>query len=49
MRFNDQERSDVEECCISEGWIKVAAGETLDRRGNPLLIKLKGTVEVYYR
>lgn len=49
VRFNDQERSDVEEYCISEGWIKVAAGKTLDRRGQPLLIKLKGRVEVYYR
>ena len=34
--------------CISEGWIKVPAGKTLDRKGNPLLIKLKGTVEVAY-
>lgn len=49
VRFNDQERSDVEEYCLSEGWIKVAAGKTLDRRGQPLLIKLKGRVEVYYR
>ena len=49
VRFNDKERSDVEEYCLSEGWIKVPAGKTLDRKGNPLLIKLKGRVEVYYR
>lgn len=49
VRFNDHERSDVEEYCISEGWIKVAAGKALDRRGQPLLLKLKGRVEVYYR
>jgi len=49
IRFNGHERSDVEEYCISEGWVKVAAGKTLDRRGRPLLIKLKGTVEAYYR
>jgi len=49
VRFNDHERSDVEEYCISEGWIKVAAGKALDRRGQPLLIKLKGKVEAYYR
>jgi hypothetical protein len=49
VRFNNQERSDVDEYCISEGWIKVAAGKTRDRHGNPLLIKLKGSVEVYYR
>lgn len=49
IRFNDQERSDVEEYCISEGWVKVAAGRTLDRKGQPLLIKLKGKVEAFYR
>jgi hypothetical protein len=49
IRFNDKERSDVEEYCISEGWIRVPAGKTLDRRGQPLLIKLKGKVEAFYR
>jgi len=49
VRFNGKERSDVDEYCISEGWVKVAAGKTLDRRGQPLLIKLKGTVEPFYR
>jgi len=49
VRFNDHERRDVEEYCVSEGWIKVAAGKTLDRRGRPLLITLKGKVEAYYR
>ena len=49
IRFNEKERSDVEEYCVSEGWIKVAAGMTLDRRGRPLLITLKGKVEAYYR
>lgn len=49
VRFNDHERTDVEEYCISEGWIKVAAGKARDRHGQPLLIKLKGKVEVYYR
>jgi predicted house-cleaning NTP pyrophosphatase (Maf/HAM1 superfamily) len=49
IRFNDRERADVEEYCISEGWVKVAAGKTLDRRGQPLLIKLKGKVEAFYR
>ena len=48
-RFNHHERTDVQEYCISEGWIKVAAGKALDRRGQPLLLKLKGRVEVYYR
>jgi predicted house-cleaning NTP pyrophosphatase (Maf/HAM1 superfamily) len=49
IRFNDHDRSDVEEYCLSEGWIKVPAGKTLDRRGQPLLLKLKGRVEAYYR
>ena len=47
--FNDKERFDVDEYCISEGWIKVPAGKTLDRKGQPLLIKLKGKVEAFYR
>ena len=49
IRFNDKDRFDVQEYCISEGWIKVPAGKTLDRKGQPLLIKLKGKVEPFYR
>jgi predicted house-cleaning NTP pyrophosphatase (Maf/HAM1 superfamily) len=49
IKLNDKERNDVEEYCISEGWIKVAAGKTLDRKGKPMLIKLKGKVEAFYR
>ncbi|EER58838.1 hypothetical protein AcdelDRAFT_3586 [Acidovorax delafieldii 2AN] len=49
IRLNDKERFDVEEYCISEGWVKVPAGKTLDRKGKPLLIKLKGKVEAFYR
>jgi hypothetical protein len=48
IRLNDKERTDVAEYCISEGWVKVPAGKTLDRKGNPLLIKLKGKVEAFY-
>jgi hypothetical protein len=49
IRFNGKEREDVEEYCISEGWIRVPAGKTLDRKGKPLLIKLKGKVEAFYQ
>jgi predicted house-cleaning NTP pyrophosphatase (Maf/HAM1 superfamily) len=49
IRFNDKERADVEEYCISEGWVKVASGKTVDRKGQPLLIKLKGKVEAFYK
>ena len=49
IRLNDRERNDVEEYCISEGWVKVPAGKTVDRSGRPLLIKLKGKVEAFYK
>ena len=49
IRLNDNERKDVEEYCISEGWVKVPAAKTLDRNGHPMLIKLKGKVEAFYR
>jgi Protein of unknown function (DUF3297) len=49
IRFNDKERFDVSEYCISEGWVKVPSGKTLDRKGQPLLIQLKGRVEVFYK
>jgi hypothetical protein len=49
IRLNDKERFDVEEYCISEGWVKVPAGKSLDRKGQPLMIKLKGKVDAFYR
>ncbi|MEE2691046.1 MAG: DUF3297 family protein [Pseudomonadota bacterium] len=49
VRFNGQDKTNVEEYCVSEGWIRVAAGKTLDRKGNPLTLKLKGKVEPYFR
>ena len=49
IRLNDKERHDVEEYCISEGWVKVPAGKTRDRKGQPLLITLKGKVEAFYK
>ncbi|WP_448953973.1 DUF3297 family protein [Labrys neptuniae] len=49
IRFNGAEKTNVEEYCVSEGWIRVAAGNAKDRRGNPLTIKLKGKVEPYFR
>ena len=49
IRLNDKDRNDVEEYCVSEGWMRVTAGKTLDRKGQPLLIKLKGKVEAFYR
>jgi len=49
IRFNGKDRNDVEEYCISEGWIRVAIGNKVDRKGVPLTVKLAGTVEPYYR
>lgn len=49
IRLNDNERKVVEEYCISEGWVKVPASKTVDRKGHPILIKLKGKVEAFYR
>jgi hypothetical protein len=48
IRFRGTERRDVEEYCVSEGWIRAPAGKTRDRRGNLLLIKLTGPVEPYF-
>lgn len=48
IRFNGIEKRNVEEYCISEGWIRIAVGATRDRKGNPLTIKLKGVVEPYF-
>ncbi len=47
IRFNGQEKTNVEEYCVSEGWIRVAAGRSRDRYGNPMTIKLNGKVEPY--
>ncbi|HYF56347.1 MAG TPA: DUF3297 family protein [Salinarimonas sp.] len=49
IRFNGAEKTNVEEYCISEGWIRVAAGKAKDRFGNPVTVKLKGAVEPYFR
>ena len=49
IRFNGNERHDVEEYCLSEGWIRVQAGNKVDRHGKPLLIKLRGKVEAFYK
>ena len=49
IRFKGRERTDVEEYCVSEGWIRVAAGKSLDRYGQPMTIKLNGEVEPYFQ
>jgi hypothetical protein len=48
IRFDGKERHDVEEYCVSEGWIRVPAGRSRDRRGNPMTFKLRGKVEPYF-
>lgn len=49
IRFNGREKTNVEEYCISEGWIRVSAGTAKDRYGNPMTIKLKGKVESFVK
>ncbi len=49
VRFNGVEKTNVEEYCVSESWIRVAAGKAKDRHGNPMTIKLKGKVEPYLK
>lgn len=49
IRFNGQEKTNVEEYCVSEGWVRVGLGKTVDRKGRPMTLKLKGTVEPYIR
>lgn len=48
IRFKGTERNNIEEYCISEGWVRVQAGKTMDRKGNPLTLKLNGPVEAWY-
>jgi hypothetical protein len=49
VRFKGVERTNVEEYCVSEGWVRLSVGNTRDRKGRPLTIKLKGAVEPYFR
>jgi uncharacterized protein DUF3297 len=49
IRFNGVEKTNVEEYCVSEGWIRVAAGNAKDRAGRPMTLKLKGKVEPYFK
>ncbi|MCX7377371.1 MAG: DUF3297 family protein [Alphaproteobacteria bacterium] len=49
VRFKGVERTNVEEYCISEGWVRMAIGKTVDRKGNPMTMKLSGTVEVWFQ
>ena len=48
IRFKGEEKTNVDEYCVSEGWVRLSVGKTLDRHGNPMTVKLKGTVEPYY-
>jgi len=48
IKFNGQEKTNVIEYSVSEGWIRIAAGRSRDRYGQPMTIKLQGTVEPYF-
>ena len=48
IRFRGEEKTNVEEYCISEGWVRLPVGRSLDRRGNPMTLKVKGDVVAYF-
>jgi hypothetical protein len=47
VRFKGEEKTNVEEYCVSEGWVRLAVGKAVDRKGNALTVKLQGPVEPY--
>ena len=47
IRFKGEEKTNVDEYCVSEGWVRLSVGKTLDRHGNPMTVKLQGTVESF--
>jgi hypothetical protein len=49
VRFKGVDKTNIDEYCVSEGWVKVTVGNSRDRKGNPLTLKLQGPVEPYYR
>ena len=49
VRFKGVDKNNVDEYCVSEGWVRLAVGKTLDRKGNPVTVKLQGEVEPYFR
>ena len=49
IRFKGEEKTNVEEYCVSEGWVRLAVGKTVDRHGNAMTVKYKGKVEPYFR
>lgn len=49
IRFKGEEKTNVDEYCVSEGWVRLSVGKTLDRHGNPMTVKLQGPVEPYFR
>jgi hypothetical protein len=49
IRFKGVEKTNVEEYCVSEGWVRLAVGKSVDRKGNAITVKLQGTVEPYFQ
>ncbi len=49
IRFKGVEKTNVEEYCVSEGWVRLSVGKSVDRHGNPLTMKMNGPVEPYFR
>ena len=48
VRFNGTERHNIEEYCVSEGWVRFPVGKAQDRHGNAMTMKANGKVEVWF-
>ncbi|WP_428376415.1 DUF3297 family protein [Lichenicoccus sp.] len=49
IRFKGVEKDNVEEYCVSEGWVRLTVGKTVTRTGAPMTMKLQGAVEPYFK
>ncbi|GBR53640.1 hypothetical protein AA106555_1373 [Neokomagataea thailandica NBRC 106555] len=49
VRFKGEEKTTVEEYCVSEGWVRLSVGKTMDRKGRPMTLKVTGPVEVWFK
>ncbi|MET0294493.1 DUF3297 family protein [Caulobacter sp. 73W] len=49
IRFNGVEKTNVDEYCVSEGWVRVSVGKSVNRKGEAMTVKLNGVVEPYFR
>jgi hypothetical protein len=49
VRFKGVDKTNVDEYCVSEGWVRLTVGTTVNRQGKPMTVRLQGEVEPYFR